>query len=157
MLKKKIILLTLIVFVFSCNNTNSSKTDTKKDASLNDKQTIKTEIEEKNASLPESKTGLQHDNNSIKVTFIELGSVKCVPCKMMQPVMEDIEKEYKDQVKVIFYDVWTAEGKPYAQKYKIRVIPTQVFLDAQGNEYFRHEGFFPKEDLIKILKQKGIK
>ena len=73
-------------------------------------------------------------NQNIKVTFVELGSVKCIPCKMMKPVMEDIEKEYGDQVNVVFYDVWTEEGKPYAQKYKIRIIPTQVFLDNQGKE-----------------------
>ena len=41
----------------------------------------------------------------IKVTFVELGSVKCIPCKMMQPIMEEIEKEYGDQVKVVFHDV----------------------------------------------------
>ena len=44
--------------------------------------------------------------NSTQVTFVELGSVNCIPCKMMQPVMADIEKEYGDSVKVIFYDVW---------------------------------------------------
>jgi thioredoxin 1 len=37
------------------------------------------------------------------------------------------------------------------------VIPTQVFLDRDGNEYFRHEGYFPKEDLIQVLRFKGIK
>ena len=72
----------------------------------------------------------------------------------MQPIMDDIKKEYKDTVNVIFYDVWTNKGKPYAGKYNIRVIPTQVFLDENGAEYFRHEGFFPKEELIKILKMK---
>jgi len=92
-----------------------------------------------------------------KVTFIELGSVNCVPCKMMQPIMKEIEKEYPTQVKVVFHDVWTQKGKIDGQKYKIRVIPTQVFLDSLGKEYFRHEGFFPKEDLVKILKQKGVK
>ena len=40
---------------------------------------------------------------------------------------------------------------------KIRVIPTQIFLDKEGKEYFRHEGFFPKEELVNILKQKGVK
>lgn len=95
--------------------------------------------------------------SSIKVTFIELGSVRCIPCKKMQPIMEEIKKEYKGQVKVIFYDVWTREGKPYAYKYKIRLIPTQVFLDKDGKEYFRHRGFFPKEELVKVLKQKGVK
>jgi thioredoxin 1 len=94
---------------------------------------------------------------SILVTFVELGSVRCIPCKKMQPIMEEIKKEYPDQVKVVFYDVWTPEGQPYARQYKIRLIPTQVFLDKDGNEYFRHEGFFPKEDLVKVLQQKGVK
>lgn len=89
-----------------------------------------------------------------KITFIELGSVNCIPCRMMQPVMKEIEKEYKDIVKVIFYDVWTREGSPYGQKYKIRAIPTQVFLDENGEEFFRHEGFFPKEKLKQVLDKK---
>ncbi|RJR31758.1 MAG: thioredoxin [Candidatus Latescibacterota bacterium] len=90
------------------------------------------------------------------VTFVELGSVRCIPCKKMQPIMKEIEEEYADKVKVVFHDVWTPEGKPYAQKYGIRVIPTQVFLDKDGKEYFRHEGFFPKDELVKVLKQKGV-
>lgn len=95
--------------------------------------------------------------SKIKVTFIELGSVKCVPCRMMQPVMKEIEEEYKGQVEVIFYDVWTNLGAPFGEKYRIRVIPTQVFLDENGKEYYRHEGFFPKEELVEVLKQKGVK
>ena len=71
--------------------------------------------------------------------------------------MEDIEKEYAGQVKVVFHDVWTEEGQPHAEEYGIRVIPTQVFLDKNGKEYFRHEGFFPKEELVQILKQQGVK
>ncbi len=90
------------------------------------------------------------------VTFVEIGSVRCIPCKKMQPIMKEIEKEYAGKVKVVFYDVWTNEGKPYGQKYGIRVIPTQVFLDKDGKEYFRHEGYFPKEELVKVLKQKGV-
>lgn len=90
------------------------------------------------------------------VTFVELGSVNCIPCKMMQPIMEEIEKEYGEQVKIVFHDVWTEEGRPYAEKYGIRSIPTQVFLDAQGIEYFRHVGFFPKEEIVKVLRQKGV-
>lgn len=92
-----------------------------------------------------------------KVTFIELGSVRCVPCKMMQPVMKNIEKKYGEQIKIIFYDVWTQEQKRYAQEYKIRVIPTQVFLDEYGKEFHRHEGFYPEEEIDKLLKSKGLK
>ncbi len=91
------------------------------------------------------------------VTFVELGSVRCVPCRMMQPIMRDIENTYQGQVKVVFHDVWTEEGKPYAKVYGVRVIPTQVFLDAKGVEYFRHEGFFPKDQLVAVLKAKGVR
>jgi thioredoxin 1 len=81
-----------------------------------------------------------------KVTFIELGSVRCIPCQRMQPIMKSIEAKYNTQVKVIFHDVWTQEGATYGQKYGIEAIPTQVFLDETGKEYFRHVGFFPEED-----------
>ena len=86
-----------------------------------------------------------------KVTFIELGSVNCIPCKQMQPVMKAIEERYGEQVKVIFYDVWTKEQRPYAEKYGIKLIPTQVFLDEKGKEFFRHEGFYPEKEIDKLL------
>jgi len=91
------------------------------------------------------------------VTFVEIGAAKCIPCKMMQPIMKEVAEEYKGQVKVLFHDVWTQQGKIDSEKYNIRVIPTQVFLDKDGKEYFRHEGYFPKEDLVKVLKMQGVK
>ena len=94
--------------------------------------------------------------DEIKVTFVELGSVGCIPCDKMQPIMKEIEEEYKGQVKVVFHDVKTAEGKPYIKEFGIRAIPTQVFLDKDGNEYFRHLGFFAKDELIKVLKMQGV-
>jgi len=99
----------------------------------------------------------QKNETKPKVTFIELGSVNCIPCRMMQPVMKNIEKKYGDQIKVIFYDVWTQEQRKYADIYKIRVIPTQVFLDANGKEFHRHEGFYPEAEIDKILESKGLK
>jgi thioredoxin 1 len=92
-----------------------------------------------------------------RVTFVEIGAASCIPCKMMQPIMKAVAEEYKGQVKVVFHDVWTKTGRQDAEKYKIRVIPTQVFLDIDGREYFRHEGFFPKEELVKVLKMQGVK
>jgi thioredoxin 1 len=91
-----------------------------------------------------------------KVTFIELGSVRCIPCQKMQPVMKAIEEKYGTEVKVEFHDVWTEAGAPFATKYGIESIPTQVFLDENGKEFFRHEGYFPEEELVKVLKQKGV-
>ena len=92
-----------------------------------------------------------------KVTFIELGSVRCIPCQQMQSVMKSIEKKYANQVKVVFYDVWTPEGKPFGKQYGVEAIPTQVFLDENGKEFSRHVGFFHEEELIKVLQSKGVK
>jgi thioredoxin 1 len=95
--------------------------------------------------------------NQAKITFVELGSVNCMPCKAMQPVMKAVEEKYGDQIKVIFYDVWKADQKKYAEQYKIRLIPTQVFLDGKGKEIFRHEGFFPEAEIVKLLQSHGLK
>lgn len=97
------------------------------------------------------------DSIKYKVTFIELGSVRCIPCQKMQPIMTSIKEKYPNQVNVVFHDVWTPQGKPYAQKYGIQAIPTQVFLDENGNEFFRHEGFFAEDELVKVLKTKNVK
>ena len=102
-------------------------------------------------------TTQKKDNVKYKVTFIELGSVRCIPCQKMQPVMKAVEEKYGDQVKVVFHDVWTPEGKPFGTKYGIEAIPTQVFLDENGKEFSRHVGYFPEEELVKVLKEKGVK
>ena len=100
---------------------------------------------------------LKKEEMKYKVTFIELGSVRCIPCQKMQPVMKNIEEKYGKDVKVVFHDVWTPEGKPFADQYDIKAIPTQVFLDENGKEFSRHEGYFPEEELVKVLKTKGVK
>jgi thioredoxin 1 len=109
--------------------------------------------ENKNVSSSDTKSSVQ----KFKVTFIELGSVKCIPCQQMQTVMKSVEEKYGSEVKIDFHDVWTEAGKPYGIKYGIDAIPTQIFLDESGIEYFRHVGFFPEEELVKILQLKGVK
>jgi len=113
-----------------------------------------------NNTSSSSNETVQIEQNSkseeIKVTFVELGSVGCIPCDKMQPIMKEIADEYKGQVEVVFHDVKTAEGKPYIKEFSIRAIPTQVFLDKDGNEYFRHLGFFAKDELVKVLQTQGV-
>ncbi|MEW6615439.1 MAG: thioredoxin family protein [Thermodesulfobacteriota bacterium] len=96
-------------------------------------------------------------NQKHEITFIELGSVGCIPCRMMQPVMERLEKDFAGKVRVVFYDVWTREGEPYARQYRIEAIPTQVFLDKDGNEFYRHAGYFPYEEIVELLKKHSVK
>lgn len=105
---------------------------------------------------PKTNNEMNKDAVKYKVTFIELGSVRCIPCQKMQPVMKSIETKYGKEVKVVFHDVWTPEGQPFAKQYNIESIPTQVFLDENGKEFSRHVGYFPEEDLIKILKAKDV-
>ncbi|NTW07715.1 MAG: hypothetical protein HGA29_07720, partial [Syntrophaceae bacterium] len=45
------------------------------------------------------------------VTFVEIGAARCIPCKAMQPIMKEVEEEYKGQVQVVFHDVWTSKGR----------------------------------------------
>jgi thioredoxin 1 len=90
------------------------------------------------------------------VTFVELGSVKCIPCRQMQPVMKAIEEKYAGRVKVVFHDVWTDEGRSSGDRYDIRLIPTQVFLDSTGKEFFRHEGFYPEAEIHRLLQKRGL-
>jgi thioredoxin 1 len=75
----------------------------------------------------------------------------------MQPVMKAIEEKYGAQVQVLFYDVWKKDQEQYAEKFGIKLIPTQVFLDENGKEFFRHEGFYPEKEIDKLLQSKGIK
>ncbi len=92
-----------------------------------------------------------------QVTFVELGSKSCIPCRLMQPVMRAVESRFGPQVKVIFYDVSSSEQRRYADVYSIRIIPTQVFLNNTGKEFFRHEGFFSEAEITKLLKSQGLK
>lgn len=96
----------------------------------------------------------EKDSLKYKIEFVELGSVNCVPCKKMQPVMKSIEEKYKGLVKVTFHDVWKDDAP--AKKYGIDLIPTQVFLDAGGKELMRHEGFYAEEEIDKFLQSQGV-
>lgn len=87
--------------------------------------------------------------------LLDLGANKCVPCKMMAPILEELAKDYKGQLDVEFIDVW--KDRKAAEKHEVRSIPTQIFYDAKGKEFFRHVGFFSKEDILKTFEKQGIK
>ena len=89
-----------------------------------------------------------------KPTVLDIGAATCAPCKMMKPIFEELEKEYQGKANILLLQI--SEHQDISKKYKIRVIPTQIFFDKKGNEYSRHEGFFPKEEIIKKLKELGI-
>jgi len=85
--------------------------------------------------------------------LIDLGATKCIPCKMMAPILEELKKTHIDKFEVLFIDVW--ENPDSGKQYGVRVIPTQIFFDPAGKELFRHEGFFSREDILAKWKELG--
>lgn len=86
--------------------------------------------------------------------LMDLGADKCIPCKMMTPILDELKEDYKGQLDVKFIDVWKSPAA--GQKYNIDYIPVQIFFDANGTELFRHVGFFAKEDILAKWKELGI-
>jgi thioredoxin 1 len=86
--------------------------------------------------------------------LVDLGADKCVPCKMMAPLLVELRSEYEGALKVEFIDVW--KNPDEAPKYGIKLIPTQIFFDASGKELFRHEGFYSKEDILAKWTELGV-
>jgi thioredoxin 1 len=86
--------------------------------------------------------------------LVDLGAGKCIPCRMMAPVLEELRKEYAGRMEVVFIDVW--ENPDAGKPYDIDGIPTQIFYDAEGKELFRHSGFFGKNDILAKWKELGF-
>ena len=86
--------------------------------------------------------------------LLDLGAGKCIPCKKMAPILEELKEEYAGALEVVFIDVWQEKGA--GEKYGIQSIPTQIFYDPAGMELFRHEGFLAKEDILAKWKELGF-
>ncbi len=87
--------------------------------------------------------------------MVDLGAGKCIPCKLMKPVLEELQRDYADRFITEFIDVW--ENPDAGKEYGIEVIPTQIFYDAEGQERFRHVGFYGKQDILDTWKELGVK
>jgi thioredoxin 1 len=88
------------------------------------------------------------------VTMVDLGAKKCIPCKMMAPILEELQSEYRERAAVIFIDVW--ENPEAAPRFSVRAIPTQIFYDVQGKEVTRHEGFLDKQSIVSMFAKLGV-
>ena len=89
-----------------------------------------------------------------KIVMLELGSVGCIPCEQMKPVMEKLRTNYKGKLEVIFVDV--RKDRDNGSRFGVTMIPTQVFLDKTGKEFHRHIGFYAYEEIEPVLKKSGI-
>jgi len=88
------------------------------------------------------------------VTMLDLGAKSCIPCKMMAPIMEKLEKDYKGKAAIVFIDVW--KDPDQSKRFGIRAIPTQIFYDKEGKEVYRHEGFMSENAIVTQLKDMGV-
>jgi thioredoxin 1 len=86
--------------------------------------------------------------------LVDLGADKCIPCKKMAPILDELSHTYRDVFMVEFIDVW--KDRSAAGKWGIRMIPTQVFIDADGVEQFRHQGFMSREAILGKWRELGI-
>ncbi|OHB62066.1 MAG: hypothetical protein A2167_03535 [Planctomycetes bacterium RBG_13_46_10] len=90
-----------------------------------------------------------------KPTLVELGASGCIPCDMMQPILEALRKKYGEKINIIFVHV--GQEQILGARYGIQAIPVQIFFDKNGKEFFRHVGFFPQEEVEKKLSEMGVK
>jgi thioredoxin 1 len=89
-----------------------------------------------------------------KPTLVDFGANSCQPCRLMRPVLKEIDKEYSTKAQILVLDVYKYQNM--AQEYKVVFIPTLVFFDAKGKEVFRHVGILEKEQIISKLKEIGM-
>lgn len=88
--------------------------------------------------------------------LIDLGAHQCIPCKMMAPILEELKRECAGKLEVEFIDVWQKEHARKGEEYGIKVIPTQIFLSADGKELWRHEGYISKEGILEKWAELGV-
>ena len=89
-----------------------------------------------------------------QVTMLDLGAHECTPCKMMAPIIEELQKEYDGRASILFIDVW--EHREQVQRFGIRAIPTQLFYNQEGKEVGRHVGFLDKKSIVAIFEKLGV-
>ena len=100
-----------------------------------------------------AKLAVQERSTSLP-RLLDIGADKCIPCKMMAPTLEELRKEYAGKLEVVFIDVW--KNPSAGKEFGIKLIPTQIFFDGAGQELYRHQGFFSKEDILKQWNKLGF-
>ncbi len=114
----------------------------------------------RNEKLIKKQVSLIPDNplnkalKSGKAVVADFGRGTCMPCKMMEPILKKLQKDYEGKTSILILDV--DEYASLSQKYGVRMIPTQIFFDANGKEVYRHQGFMPEEDIVAQLKKMGV-
>jgi thioredoxin 1 len=86
--------------------------------------------------------------------LVDVGADKCIPCKAMAPILEQLRADYTGRLEVTFVDVWKASQ--LAEPYGVRIIPTQIFFGEDGRELARHQGFMSRDEILAQWKALGV-
>lgn len=86
---------------------------------------------------------------------VEFGGQKCIPCLKMQPVLQELSKQFQGKAKV--GNFWIADHPDVARTHSVMVMPTQIIFDPSGKEVLRHQGYWELETFRNALAEKGLK
>jgi thioredoxin 1 len=103
-------------------------------------------------SVTIAESGPTIDQNLPKL--VDVGADKCIPCIKMAPILDQLREDYIGQLEVVFVDVWKYRDE--AAKYRVQMIPTQIFYAADGSELYRHTGFYGREDILGKWRELGF-
>ena len=84
----------------------------------------------------------------------DFGSTNCMPCKAMKEILDPMMVDYKGKVDIRIINVY--EETELTKQFRIVTIPTQVFIDAQGKEIFRHIGVYPRDSIEAKFREFGM-
>jgi len=136
-----LLLMMILLFVFKDKLTESASKVVKSQAN----SAVNSSVE----AIIDSSYNYIKNNQSYQYTFLEFGATGCSACKRMESVMDEVRAAYPDQVKVVFLNIMLPENHRLMLYYGIAAIPTQVLLNKEGKEYFRHTGYLSLNDLVK--------
>ncbi len=88
-------------------------------------------------------------------SILDFGRGECLACKQMMPVLDAVRDAHALSVEVRYLDLAIESNRERADAYRVRLIPTQIFLAADGRELFRHEGFLPQDQIEQKLVEFG--
>lgn len=87
-----------------------------------------------------------------KPTVVEFGANACASCREMKPVLEALRREHGERIAVVEVDLIAQKHEAdYIRRYRIALMPTQVFFDAQGRETGRNMGKISGAEILARL------
>lgn len=88
-------------------------------------------------------------------TLKMLSTTTCPACKMMEPVLKEINAKYSG--KLATEHVYLEEHPEVAKQYGVRYVPTLIYLDADGKEIAQEVGYKPLEEVLQTFAKAGVK